>query len=461
MSDIAISIKNLSKVYKLYDQHIDRLKEALHPLKKKYYRQFYALKNVNLQIRKGEILGIIGRNGAGKSTLLKIITGILSPSIGYISVDGNISALLELGTGFNPELPGIENIYLNGTIKGFTRKEMSAKIDDILSFAEIGDFINQPLKTYSSGMKARLGFALAINMDPEILILDEVLSVGDELFKRKCYAKMEEFFESGCTVLYVSHSVTSVNQICTKAIFIDNGELILSGPPKFVTMYYQKFLYSRPEQQKNIRNEIIQLNKNEEKKKKFIENLEKGDKKNGKEVTRTNEIEEKRDEPRQKPFYLPNFKSKSVVEQKSFPVDITDIGIRTLEGKQVNALVMEENYIFSYKVHFNIYVENVFFAMALKSEKGINISSSYTRDTGMIETVKKGETYSLEWHFQCKLLPGNYFANAAVSKIASNHERVVLNRITDAIAFKVQEISVRNFFGLVRLIQDSKIKLLN
>ncbi len=461
MSDIAIKLEDVSKFYKLYNEPKDRLKEALHPFGKKLHRKFYALKNINLELKKGEILGIVGRNGSGKSTLLKLISGIIQPGSGKLIVNGKISALLELGSGLNPEFDGLQNIYFSGTMMGFTREEMKEKIDDIVAFADIGDFIHQPLKAYSSGMKARLGFALAINMAPEILILDEVLSVGDELFRRKCYAKMEEFFKSGCTVLYVSHSVNTVNEICSRAILIDKGELILEGPAKLVTGHYEKYLFSRPEDAVKVRDEIIQLNKDEEKKKKFIESLEKGDKKNGKKVTRTNEVEEKRDEPRQKPFYLPNFKSKSVVEQKNFPVDITDIGIRTLEGKQVNVLVMGENYILSYKVHFNIYVENVFFAMALKNEKGLNISSSYTRNTGMIETIKKGETYSVEWHFQCKLLPGNYFTNVAVSKIASNHERVILNRITDATAFKVQEFGVPNVFGLVHLIQDSKIKLLN
>lgn len=457
MSDITIKLENISKFYKLYNEPKDRLKEALHPLNKIYHKKFYALQKINLEVRRGEILGIIGRNGAGKSTLLKLISQIIQPSSGKISVNGKISALLELGSGLNPEFTGIQNIYFSGTMMGFAREEIKEKIDDIVAFADIGDFIYQPLKTYSSGMKARLGFALAINMNPEILILDEVLSVGDELFRRKCYAKMEEFFKSGCSVLYVSHSVSSVDEICTKVILLDNGEIILSGPPKFVTMHYQKFLYSLPGQQKNTRNEIIQLNKDENAKKEFKENVKKTQKKERKKES--NETDKKN--PSLKPFFLSNFKSKSAVEQKNFPVDITDIEIRTLGGKQVNVLVMDENYIFSYNVHFNINVENVFFAMALKNEKGLNINSSYTRNTGMISSIKKGETYSVEWQFQCSLLPGNYFTNVGVSQIVSNHERVLLNRITDATAFKVQEFGVPNVFGLVHLIQDCKIELIN
>ena len=174
----AIKVSHLTKIYKLYDKPIDRLKESLHPLKKKYHKDFYALSDINFEIKKGETVGIIGKNGAGKSTLLKIITGVLTPSSGHVHVNGRIASLLELGAGFNPEYTGIENIYLQGTLMGYNHEEMEAKIDDILAFADIGDFIHQPVKMYSSGMFARLAFAVAINVDPDILIVDEVLSVG-------------------------------------------------------------------------------------------------------------------------------------------------------------------------------------------------------------------------------------------------------------------------------------------
>ena len=216
-----ISIKNLSKVYKLYDKKSDRIKEALSARRRKYHCDFYALRNINLEVKKGEILGIVGRNGAGKTTLLEVIAGILTPTGGQAQIDGNVSALLALGIGFNPERTGVENIYVNGTLKGFSKEEMDNKIEKILDFADIGNFACQPVKTYSSGMQARLGFAVAVHMDPEILIVDEVLAVGDELFRRKCYAKMEEIFKSGCTVLFVSHTVNTINEICTRAILLD------------------------------------------------------------------------------------------------------------------------------------------------------------------------------------------------------------------------------------------------
>ena len=201
-------------------------------------REFYALKDINLEIRKSEILGIVGKNGSGKSILLKLICEIIQPSFVKVVVNEAVSALLDLSMGLNPEFCGIQNICFNGTMMGFRRKEMEEKIDDIVAFTEIENFIHQPLKTYSSGMRVRLGFTLAINMDLRILILDEVLAVGDELFKRKCFAKMEEVFNSGCIVLFVTHSINTINERSSRAILLDKGEQILEEPPKFVTMYY-------------------------------------------------------------------------------------------------------------------------------------------------------------------------------------------------------------------------------
>ena len=214
MSEVAIKVENLSKMYKLYDRPMDRLKESLGLTKKKKYKEYYALNNINMEIKRGETVGIIGTNGAGKSTILKIITGVLNQTNGEVTINGRISALLELGAGFNPEYTGIENVYLNGTMIGFTREEIDEKLQDIIDFADIGDFINQPVKTYSSGMFVRLAFAVAINIDPEILIVDEALSVGDVFFQSKCYRKFEEFKELGKTILFVSHDLGSIIKYC-------------------------------------------------------------------------------------------------------------------------------------------------------------------------------------------------------------------------------------------------------
>ncbi|MCT7593182.1 ABC transporter ATP-binding protein [Aliarcobacter butzleri] len=263
MSNIAIKVQNLSKVYKLYDKPIDRLKESLHPLKKKYHKEFYALNDVSFEIKKGETVGIIGKNGAGKSTLLKIITGVLTPSSGHIHVNGRIASLLELGAGFNPEYTGVENIYLQGTLMGYNREEMEEKIDAILKFADIGDFVHQQVKTYSSGMFARLAFAVAINVDPDILIVDEVLSVGDARFQAKSIKKMESIKKKGTTILFVSHGIEQVKRFCQKAIWIDKGKIRQIGDQASVgDMYTDSLHLESLENSKDEEKSLIKKNTN-------------------------------------------------------------------------------------------------------------------------------------------------------------------------------------------------------
>lgn len=226
MNDIAIKVQNLTKIYKLYEKPIDRLKESLSPFKEKYHNDFYALNDINFEIKKGETVGIIGKNGAGKSTLLKIITGVLTPTSGQVEVNGKISSLLELGAGFNPEYTGIENIYLQGAIMGKTKDEIDKALNNILDFADIGDFVKQPVKSYSSGMFARLAFAVAINVNPDILIIDEALSVGDAKFQRKCFAKFEELQKKNITILFVSHDLESIKSYTSKSIYIKEGRVV-------------------------------------------------------------------------------------------------------------------------------------------------------------------------------------------------------------------------------------------
>jgi len=241
-SDIAIRVRNLGKKYRLYDSPQHRLKEALHPFKKKYHRDFWALKDLSFEVKKGGCIGIIGRNGSGKSTLLQIICGILQPTVGEVEVNGRVSALLELGAGFNSEFTGRDNVYLNGAIKGFNKEGMDKRIQDIIDFAEIGEFVDQPVKTYSSGMYVRLAFALAINVDPDIVIIDEALAVGDIRFQRKCFSKIEQFIREAKTILFVSHSVNTVNLLCNSALLIDQGGIIARGIPKNVTRIHQKMM---------------------------------------------------------------------------------------------------------------------------------------------------------------------------------------------------------------------------
>lgn len=248
-----IQIRNISKIYKVYDNPIDRLKESVLPLKKKYHKEFVALNNISFDVKKGEIVGIVGKNGSGKSTLLKIITGVLNPTSGTVNIEGKISALLELGAGFNQELSGLENIYLNGTIMGFSKNEIEEKIPTILDFAEIGNFIYQPVKTYSSGMFARLAFAVAINVDPDILIVDEALSVGDMYFQEKSFTKMKNFREQGKTIFFVSHSLPSVRNFCNRAIWIHEGQIKMIDRADAVCNEYTDWINEQTEGLKEVK----------------------------------------------------------------------------------------------------------------------------------------------------------------------------------------------------------------
>ena len=245
MSEAAIQVRNVSKMYKLYDKPMDRLKESLGLTRIPKYKEHYALRDLSFEVKNGECVGIIGTNGSGKSTILKIITGVLNPTDGEVKVNGRISALLELGAGFNQEYTGIENIYLNGTMMGFTREEIDSRINDILAFADIGDFVYQPVKTYSSGMFVRLAFAVAINIDPEILIVDEALSVGDVFFQVKCYHKFEEFKKLGKTILFVSHDLGSISKYCDRVVLLNQGQKVAEGRPKRIVDLYKQILVNK------------------------------------------------------------------------------------------------------------------------------------------------------------------------------------------------------------------------
>lgn len=243
--DVAIKVENLTKVYKLYDSPLERFKEALNPLGRNYHKDFYALKDVSFEIAAGDTVAIIGQNGAGKSTLLKIITGIITPTSGSVAVKGKISALLELGAGFNPEITGLENVYFNGSLQGFSKEQMDDKIEEILAFADIGDFIHQPVRIYSSGMFVRLAFAVAVHIEPEILIIDEALAVGDLTFQNKCFEKIKSLMASGVTTLFVTHNMNTVKTLCKKAYMVDAGQIYSAGTPKDVTHAYYRLQRER------------------------------------------------------------------------------------------------------------------------------------------------------------------------------------------------------------------------
>lgn len=266
-NEIAIKVEGISKVYRLYDRTIDRLKESLNPFKKKYHHDFFALKDVSFQVKRGETVGIIGKNGSGKSTLLKIITGVLTPTLGTVQVNGRISALLELGAGFNPEYTGIENIFLQGSIMGYSRFEMEQKLDDILAFADIGEFIHQPVKSYSSGMFVRLAFAVATIVDPDILIVDEALAVGDVFFRQKCFNRMEELRQNNTSIILVTHAMNEIRQFCSNALFLDHGQTFFWGNADEAV---QRYYFLDEQKKESSLNEIKIIDKAQFKKEKKI-----------------------------------------------------------------------------------------------------------------------------------------------------------------------------------------------
>ena len=349
---------------------------------------------------------------------------------------------------------------------GYNRKRTDEMLNRILDFAEIGEFIHQPLKNYSSGMKARLFFAVSVNINPDILILDEILSVGDELFRRKCYARMDEFFKAGKTILFVSHSVQTINQMCTRAILLNSGEIILEGPTKMVTAQYERYLFAKLENQPAVRQEIILMNQDQLLKEATYHEIEKGKQKEAyknipsKEKSKAIDSKVGRqaaDIVKQKAYFIPNLVPKSRVEYRDYDINISDVCILTPEGEKVNVLLTGEKYIYKYKVSFNIDAEYVVFGMMIKTEKGLEICGTNNKnfDT-MIEKVLKNETYNISWTFTCNFLQGNYYTNAGVSEYKDG-KHIYLNRVIDAMTFKVQQPDKILYNGIVYIGQTLEI----
>lgn len=374
-------------------------------------------------------MGIVGRNGSGKSTLLQIICGTLTPTSGEMEVRGRIAALLELGAGFNPEFTGRENVFLNAAVMGLERKEVQDRFDAIAEFADIGDFIEQPVKTYSSGMYIRLAFAVAISSDPAVLVVDEALSVGDEAFQRKCFARIEQLKRGGCTILFVSHSAGSVVQLCDRALLLDAGELLFTGSPKATVALYQRLLYAPPERRAEMRREILAEDPAR------IEE-------------RLSEIDGgAADGPRITPLALSHgaerhdagMKSVSTVEYERRGATIVDPHLVNLSGDRVNVLVPGRPYLYRYRVDFSEDARHVHFGMMIKSVTGVELFGMASHAVGdAIEAVRAGESYEVEFRFHTHLLPGTFFMNAGVVGSSSVAADTFMHRIVDALMFKVE-----------------------
>ncbi|HNY03191.1 MAG TPA: ABC transporter ATP-binding protein [Bacteroidales bacterium] len=411
------------------------MKEALHPLKKKYHKEFYALNDLSLEVRRGEILGIVGMNGSGKSTLLKIIAGIIPPTAGEVQVQGNVVPLLELGAGFNPEFTGLENIYFYNSIMGFTRRETDAMLDKILNFAEIGDFIHQPLKTYSSGMKARLSFAVSVNINPDILIIDEVLSVGDELFRRKSFSKIEEFFQAGKTILFVSHSAQNINQLCTRALMLYNGRIVLDGPAKAVTMQYNRFIFSRQEQREILLEEFRRNGVRND----LIDELQE---ENAEEVLPIRkEAAPVVSEIKSEAYFIDNFDPKSTVVTRNADLDLENIRLEDPSGREVNSIVPGEEYSVCYRIRFSEDVGHISQGIGFKTELGVVVTWRYSPECNRYSEryFRQGDVLDVRWKFRCNLIPATYFTG------------ITLKRQTDEggeVIFKGADIDVFQVLGV-------------
>lgn len=428
-SDIAIKVDGLSKCYHIYDTPRDRLLQMFARGGRQYFREFWAVRDVSFEIKKGETVGIVGRNGSGKSTLLQMICGTLNPTHGSIATNGRVAALLELGSGFNPEFTGRENVYLNAAVLGLSKEETDSRYNDILAFSEIGDFINQPVKTYSSGMMVRLAFSVAINVDPQILIVDEALSVGDELFQRKCYSRIEEIKRAGSTILFVSHSGAAIIELCDRAILMDSGERLSVGLPKYIVGCYQKLLYAPREKCEAIKSQIRAAL--------LCDDLASDD--TSDEVGKALHPGNGRGEDVSlRESYDPNLKPTSTIEYTDNGACIGDTEVVNSLNSRVNNLQARGIYKYKYRVTFSRSVTNVRFGMLIKTTSGVELGGSHTANLAQdgIPYVQAGQVYNVEFSFACNLNPGVYFLNAGVTGCVDGVD-VYLHRLLDVQMFRV------------------------
>ena len=434
-SDYSIEISNVSKIFPIYDKPHFRLLQMVVPpnYEGKYRREFTALNNVTFRVNRGETLGIVGRNGSGKSTLLQLICGTLTPSSGEVITHGRSAALLELGAGFNPEFTGMENIYLNGSLLGFTKEELDRKLPEILEFADIGDFVHQAVKSYSSGMYVRLAFAVAISLDPDILVVDEALSVGDEAFQRKCFARIESIKQSGATILFVSHSASTVIDLCDRAVLLEKGQMLMEGEPKQVVASYQRMLYAPPEKVAEIREALLagQLLSA------------------GRDSAVADAAESRIEQQTDLADFDPHLQSQSIIHYETRGVNIRDIKIETLDGRQVNILQPGSRYVYRYRAEFEQSATRVRFGMMIKSLTGIELGGSSTSTpANTIPYVGAGEGFEVAFQFDCQLTAGTYFLNAGVMGDEDGFE-TFLARQLDAVMFRVLSPPKGTATGLV------------
>lgn len=464
MAENAIVVRQVSKVYSIWKQPHARLTGTVargwqsaawlpapaRRLAGGYYRsvcrEFHALNNISFEVPRGESVGIIGRNGSGKSTTLKIIAGTLRPTCGVAQVRGRVAALLELGSGFNPEFTGRENVFLSAAILGLSRREIESRFDAIADFANIGDFIGQPVKTYSSGMMLRLAFAVHTAVDPEILIIDEALSVGDEGFRRKCFARLERLRAGGTTLLFVSHDMGSILNLTSYALFFNGGEIVLRGSPKDVVRGYEQFAHAKPGEEHKVLERLRHLDSQPPARPRRQPAVPSSE-----ETTRLEESEpivdfvmpeppeepEDADAPVIEEGFEPHLQSQSEHAYDSHGARIERTEIVNQAGEVVNRLVRGRRYRYRYYVAFDEPGINVSFAMLIKTYKGMELGGARSHPINVTESrIEAGETFLVEFAFDCRLTPGVYFMNAGVEGDLGE-KRAYLHRVVDATVFRV------------------------
>ena len=431
-----ITVKDLHKKFRLFTRNIERVKEIIHPFRKKYHHEFWALNNINFEIEKGETVGIIGQNGSGKSTLLQILSGVMSPTLGEVKTKGRISALLELGTGFDNELTGRENLYLSGSILGFSKKEIQKKIPLIEKFADIGDFFDQPVKIYSSGMYVRLAFSVAIHVDPEILIVDEALAVGDVKFQNKCYRKFNEFKTQNKTIIFVTHSTELITKHCDRAILLNNGSLVMDAKPNEVVNYYFELMFgvkgkndtNNDKQKKNDKSEINipefkELNKFPNQVMDFLSK------------------KSKNDECLKNPLYNKN--EHRYGNQKAKVVDFLVFSDNECNPPQIKAHEKITIYI---KYYFSNSIKIPIYGFMFKTLDGIEILGSHNLAEKISVKEKKMNEYSfISFELPASFTTGEYFINIGLAEI-ENNVVIPVDRRYDMIHIKISNPTER--FGI-------------
>lgn len=466
--DVAISVTGVNKAYRIWRDPSARLKAPLwdtlgsiipnslrpEPLKERlshkgrsrYYTDFYALDKIDIEIKKGESIGIVGRNGSGKSTLLQIICQTLTPSEGTVVTCGKVAALLELGSGFNPEFTGRENVFLNGAILGLNTQEMKSKFGEIEAFADIGAFIDQPVKTYSSGMMMRLAFSVQVAIDPDILIIDEALGVGDEVFQAKCYSRLKQMQELGITLLFVSHDASPVTSLCSRAILLNKGSILKDGPPKDVIKAYHSLIYDTHKSGK-----ISQFPQ------------ERKDKKTNSPKKHAGPSTEKTFRPSvpnpiDDSYYDSSLVSTGKSEYSNSGCRIHDVEILNTKGERVNNLSHGCEYRIRTIIDFDQTCYQVYFGSMISTLNGVNMSGyNHPESQQPISEVPAGSTFCWEYQFTCSFLNGAYTVELGVAGLLNGEPNVFLHRVEDAAIFRMIPSPNTPYSSLINLNQASHL----